>query len=246
MRAVQFGGRPRRSVWIAIGVGATLAAFIAITLTMTSARRNSPPASTSHSSSPQAAGVSPHVSAPASTQRIDAPALATLPSTEQPAVYAAAVASHLFDISPANVSRSEFLRYWWANLPTVVYSDGASRGLTLAVQNADAISNLTHGWIPSQATWNAEASQGTVSQLRITSISVPAYWINAVASGKFTDPGLHMERVTGVLSQSYGVGRRYRTTRPIVIDLGLRCGPTQPGGCRLLAPQQPPGQTTNQ
>ena len=69
---------------------------------------------------------------------------------------------------------------------------------------------------------------------------VPDYWIEAVANGTFRDPGLRMERVMGVLTQTYGTELAHRATaaRPVIIDLVLLCGPTQPGGCRLLAPQQ--------
>jgi hypothetical protein len=180
---------------------------------------------------------SPSLKSPAS--------IAALPSTDDPVVYASAAASRLFDVNPSIVGRPQFVAFWRANLPTVVYADGAAKGLTLAEQNADAIDNLIHGWIPSEATWRAEATDALVSQLRITSIFVPDYWVNAVTSGEFTDPGLHMERVMGVLTQTYGLGHRYSATRTIAIDLGLLCGPTQPGGCRLVAPQKPPGQDAN-
>jgi hypothetical protein len=71
--------------------------------------------------------------------------------------------------------------------------------------------------------------------------------VNAVAAGTFRDPGLRMERVTGVLTQSYGTDPPHRssTARPVVIDLALLCGPTQSGGCRLVAPQPPPGPGTS-
>jgi hypothetical protein len=190
------------------------------------------------SAPPRSSSVSSSVT-PSPTPQV---AIAALPVTDDPVVYASAVADRLFDVTPSKVSRGGFLAFWRANLPTVVYADGAAKGLTLAEQNADAIDNLTHGWIPSDATWGAEAADATVSQLRITSVSVPDYWVNAVAAGEFTDPGLHMERVMGVLTQSYGVSHRYAVTRAIAIDLGLLCGPTQPGGCRLVAPQKPPGQ----
>ena len=155
-------------------------------------------------------------------------------------VYARAVAAALFGVNPGVVSRAEFLRFWREQLPTVVYSDGAVKGLTLAVQNQDAIDNLTSSWIPPQAAWSAEASQDTTNSFAITSVSVPDYWIEAVANGTFRDPGLRMERVMGVLTQTYGTELAHRATaaRPVIIDLVLLCGPTQPGGCRLLAPQQ--------
>jgi hypothetical protein len=201
---------------------------------------------TAHASaSPGAVRVSPSPSASVSSSPTRAAAITALPSTDDPVMYASAVASRLFDVTPSSFERSQFLAFWRANLPTVVYADGATKGLTLGEQNADAIDNLTHGWIPSGTTWRAEAADALVAQLRITSVSVPDYWVNAVASGEFTDPGLHMERVMGVLTQTYGVGHRYTATRAIVIDLGLLCGPTQPGGCRLVAPQKPPGQDTN-
>jgi hypothetical protein len=106
----------------------------------------------------------------------------------------------------------------------------------------------------------------TRSRFTITSVTVPDYWANAVANGTYRDPGLHMERVMGVLTDTYdtsnartaaagtsavgassasstvttGVPGRGSTSRAVVIDLGLLCGPTQPGGCRLVAPQKPP------
>jgi hypothetical protein len=170
------------------------------------------------------------------------PRMPALPVTDDPSVYARAVARDLFDVEPAAVSRQQFLTFWEQNLPTVVYSDAATKGLTLADQNADVIDNLTHGWIPTEAGWRAEAANATVSKLTITSIAVPDYWINAIAAGRFYDPGLHLERVMGILTQTYGSSVRYTARRAIVIDLGLLCGPTQPGGCRLLAPQLPPEQ----
>lgn len=170
------------------------------------------------------------------------PALPALARTEDPVAYARAVARALFEVDPAAVSRSEFVQFWRGELPTVVYADAATRGLALLEQNNDVIDNLTSAWIPTQPAWNAEAAQHTSNRFMITSVSVPDYWVNAVAEGTFRDPGLHMERVMGVLTQRYGTNpaERHSTSRSVVIDLGLLCGPTQPGGCRLLAPQQPP------
>lgn len=246
MRIQRSGGGARRLAW----VGAVMVAavgIVAAAVALFSSRRGAEAHDSTATAPPPAANSRPVAASTQPTRPTPtfrpAEALRPLPTTEDPVAYAAAVAARLFDVSPADLSRSDFLRFWLASLPTVVYSDGAAKGLTLSVQNADAINNLTHGWIPSQATWTSEAAEATVGRLQITSVSVPSYWIDAVSSGEFTDPGLHMERVTGVLTESYGVGHRYRTTRPIVIDLGLLCGPTQPGGCRLLAPQQPPGQT---
>jgi hypothetical protein len=118
----------------------------------------------------------------------------------------------------------------------------------LAVQNADAINNLTQSWIPSAAVWQEEVQTQTVNTVQITSVSVPDFWATAVANGTFTDPGLRMERVMGIVSQSslVGPGHRATTTTPVVIDLGLLCAPTQPDGCRLVAPQQPDGAPSTQ
>jgi hypothetical protein len=193
-------------------------------------------ASTPDWSSPDAYGST--TSAAAAGARTEA----GLVRTDDPASYARAVALALFDVDPAAVSRSEFLRFWSDELPTVVYSDAATKGLTLGAQNRDAMTNLTSAWVPPQSAWSSEASEHLQSRLTITSVAVPDYWVNAVAAGQFRDPGLHLERVIGVLTQAYGAtGRRYSSSRSVVIDLALLCGPTQPGGCRLLAPQQPPG-----
>jgi hypothetical protein len=168
--------------------------------------------------------------------------LPALPPTDDPAAYAREVAAALFDVSPAEVSRAEFVQFWRGELPTVVYSDGAAKGLTLPVQNADAMDNLTSSWIPPASAWDGEAAEHTTNHFTISSVSVPDYWVNAVAEGTFRDPGLHMERVMGVLTQTYGTDPTHRqsSAQAVVIDLGLLCGPTQPGGCRLLAPQPPP------
>lgn len=171
------------------------------------------------------------------------PALLPLSPTDDPVAYAREVSAALFDVTPAAVGRDAFIRFWQGELPTVVYSDAASKGLTLATQNADVIDNLTAAWIPTQAAWQSEAAEQTSNRLTITSVSVPDYWVNAVADGTFRDPGLRIERVMGVLTQTYGTNSLHRSTvrRTVVIDLGLLCGPTQSGGCRLVAPQQPPG-----
>lgn len=176
-----------------------------------------------------------------STPPTHSPTLPALPRTDDPAMYAREVADALFTVNPTTVSRAEFLQFWDREMPTVVYSDGAAKRLTLAVQNTDAIDNLTRSWIPSQTAWANEAAQHTTNQLHISSVSVPDYWTEEVAAGTFRDPGLHMERVLGVLTQTYGMAQQHTISRSVVIDLGLLCGPTQPGGCRLLAPQQAPG-----
>lgn len=227
----------RRTMWLIIGVIAVLAG---LTLTLLFALTRQPHPRPKHISSSTTA-------TPAASSSTPSPAgspanIAALPVTDDPGSYADAVAERLFDVEPAAVSRQQFLNFWEQNLPTVVYSDAASKGLTLPEQNADAIDSLTHAWIPTDAGWKAEAASGTVGQLTITSTSVPDYWINAVASGRFVDPGLHMERVLGILGQTYGISSRYTTRRAVAIDIGLLCGPTQPGGCRLLAPQVPPDQ----
>lgn len=205
-----------------------------------------PPRSRSRSSeqsAPAAASSAPTGPGRPSTSSSTPTVLPALPRTDDPVTYAREVAAALFDVNPAAVSRAEFLQFWRGELPTVVYSDAAVKGLTLAAQNADAIDNLTSSWIPPQPAWDSEAAEHTASRLTITSVSVPDYWVNAVADGTFRDPGLHMERVMGVLTETYGTNptRRQTSARAIVIDLGLLCGPTQPGGCRLLAPQRPAG-----
>jgi len=170
-------------------------------------------------------------------------ALPPLQRTDDPVAYAREVATTMFGTRPAAVTHAQFVHFWEGELPTVVYSDASAEGLTLAVQNSDALANLTNFWIPPATAWASEAMEQTTSRLRITSVSIPDYWVNSVADGTFRDPGLRMERVMGVLTQTYGAdpARRSTSSRSVVIDLGLLCGPTQPGGCRLLAPQRPPG-----
>lgn len=219
---------PRRKI-AAVGVALVLLALV-ILLLVTAMRAHRDPAATP---TPR-----PRAGAPSAPPITLAPALPPLPRTDDPVVYAREVATALFDVNPSTVTRPEFLQFWQAELPTVVYSDGAAKGLTLAVQNADAIGNLTSSWIPSQSAWDIEAAQHTTTRFLITSVSVPDFWMQEIAAGTFRDPGLHMERVLGVLTQTYGVGERHTLSRSVVIDLGLLCGPTQPGGCRLLAPQQ--------
>lgn len=218
-----------------------LAAALILTLVMT---RHSP-RPTGHAaarvpspveSTPATSATQPIPSVPTSST---APAAPALVRTDDPVTYARAVAAALFDVAPADVTRPAFLAFWEHELPTVVYSDGAAKGLTLRAQNADAIDNLTSYWIPTQAVWTSDAEQRTTGHIQITSVTVPDYWVNAVADGTLRDPGLRMERVMGVLTQSYGTSTRETSSTSVVIDLGLLCGPTQPGGCRLLAPQQP-------
>jgi hypothetical protein len=201
--------------------------------------------------SPRAAHKSPPLTAPTASASVTiaSPAEPTEPSTpavlprlartDDPVAYARAAAEALFGVDPASVSRTEFLRFWRGELPSVVYADAAAKGLTLAAQDADVIDNLTVGWIPPPPAWDTEAAEHTTNLFTITSVTVPDYWVNAVADGTFRDPGLHMQRVMGVLTQTYG-SHRHTSSRPVVIDLGLLCGPTQPAGCRLVAPQQPP------
>lgn len=234
---------PRRRLTVA-GAAVLAAVLVAVALMLTASAPSLHSASgpTVVSAPAAASTASPMTSAPKSSS-----VLPPLPRADDPATYAREVADALFDVNPAAVTRAEFLRFWQAELPSVVYSDAAAKGLGLAAQNGDAISNLTQAWIPPQDAWRSEATEQTTNQFTITSVSVPDYWVNAVADGSFRDPGLHLERVMGVLHQSYGTDPAHRqtSTRSVVIDLGLLCGPTQPGGCRLLAPQAPPGLGTS-
>lgn len=177
-------------------------------------------------------------SAPASADAEPAPR--PLARTDDPEQYAREITGALFGVQPENVTRSGFLRFWRGELPTVVYSDAAAKGLSLSAQNDDVIANLVRWWVPSSTAWSSEAADRTTNKFAITSVTVPDYWANAVAEGTFRDPGLHMERVMGVLTQVYGTDHRYTSARSVVIDLALLCFPTQPRGCRLVAPQQPP------
>jgi hypothetical protein len=236
------GWSPRRRLLTCCLAGAILAmmAAVAVMLVHAPTAHRSAPAPVAPARVPTSTTV-PTPDPGAGSQ----PAHATLPGlvrTDDPIAYARATAQALFDVDPAAVSRSEFVRFWLGELPSVVYSDAATKGLALATQNTDVIHNLTSSWIPTQTVWTAEAAGHTTSQFTITSVSVPDYWVNAIAGGEFRDPGLQMERVMGVLTQRYGTdaAHRHSTSRSVVIDLGLLCGPTQPGGCRLVAPQQPP------
>jgi hypothetical protein len=235
---------PRRR--IVVGLLAALCLFVVMTRHSMSASSTgsgpAAPASRSSKATPSADAVSsapsrsmPQTGSPTSS------ALATLVRTDDPDTYARAVTEALFGVAPSQVTRSAFLRFWVGELPNVVYSDAAAKGLRLSRQSADAIDSLTTWWVPSQAVWDSEAAQELRNRFLITSVAVPDYWANAVADGQFRDPGLRMERVMGVLTQTYGTDsqHRERSSRSVVIDVGLLCGPTQPEGCRLLAPQQP-------
>lgn len=230
---------PRRRLLTCGLVVPIIAVLVALALALASPR-----AAQTSSSPPQSApSASVTIASPVETSGPSTPAmLPRLVRTDDPVAYARAVAEALFGVDPASVSWAEFLRFWRGELPSVVYADAAAKGLTLAAQDADVIDNLTAGWIPPGPAWDSEAADQTTNRFTITSVSVPDYWVNAVADGTFRDPGLHMERVMGVVTQSYGSDpvHRQASSRSVVIDLGLLCGPTQPGGCRLVAPQQPP------
>lgn len=233
------GWSPRRR----LAVGGVVAVLVAVVAGVFLAGVRTDGRSNASRKGVQSSPSAPPASMPDLPATSPPPVLPALPRTDDPVAYARAVATALFDVDPAAVSRADFLRFWTDELPTVVYSDAAAKGLTLAAQNADAIDSLTKSWIPPQGAWDSEATARTTNQFRITSLAVPDYWVNAVAEGTFRDPGLHMQRVMGVLTQTYGTDplRRHTSTRSVVIDLVLLCGPTQPGGCRLLAPQPPPG-----
>lgn len=227
---------PRRRLLTCGIVVAIVATLVALALALASPR-------TAHKSPPltaPTASASITIASPAEPTEPSTPAvLPRLARTDDPVAYARAVAQALFGVDPASISRAEFLRFWRGELPSVVYADAAEKGLTLAAQDTDVIDNLTTGWIPPPPAWDSEAGERTVNQFTITSVTVPDYWVNAVSDGTFRDPGLHMQRVMGVVTQTYG-SRRHSSSRSVVIDLGLLCGPTQPDGCRLVAPQQPP------
>jgi hypothetical protein len=241
---MRFTWSRRRKLTI-VSVGAL---NLALVLTILLIGHDSHPHSGANPQPPTAAAPVSSLPTPAATSTsasptTSSPALPPLVRTNDPVQYATAVATALFGVDPAAVTRTRFVQLWQRELPTVVYADGAVNGLTLTTQNGDAMDNLTTSWIPSAGVWQDEARAHTVNTVKITSVSVPDFWGAAVANGTFTDPGLRMERVMGIVTQTYqaNAGHPVTTTRPVVIDLGLLCPPTQPGGCRLLAPQLPDG-----
>jgi hypothetical protein len=236
------GWSPRRRLLTCTVAVTVVAVVVLVVLAFAHGSAARRPAAASTTTSPRA---SASTATPTAQRPYTPPIRATLPrlpSSDEPVAYAREVAAALFDVNPASVTRSQFVQFWTGEVPSVVYADAAAKGLTLNAQNSDVIDNLTRSWIPTQAAWDAEAAEHTTNQFTITSVSVPDYWVNAIADGEFRDPGLHMERVMGVLTQRYGTDPAHRASasRSVVIDLGLLCGPTQPGGCRLVAPQQLP------
>src|SRR5262249_28790860 len=154
------------------------------------------PARTAPSTPPPAATPSP--SWPTSST---APLAPTLPQTTSADVYAEAVANTLWNVDYARTSRDAVLAFWRAQLSPVLPA-GTPPGTALGQAQAAAMSTLA-GLIPSAGTWSTLAGDRTVSSFRVTGVTEPPGWVEAISNGQIVDPGLTAREVIGVQKLSY-------------------------------------------
>lgn len=157
--------------------------------------------------------------------------LKPLPHTPSADVYAAAVATALWDIDYPATDRTQLLAFWRQQLATAVPA-GLPAGTTLA-QTQDAAMSTLQSYLPTAAMWTNLSRDHTVSRFMVTAVSEPPSWVTAIAGGQITDPGLTARTVLGVQTITYGVGTSRRTTsQSQQLTVALLCPPTT-GACSV-------------
>jgi len=151
------------------------------------------------------------------------PVPATLPKTDNPVIYAKAVAEALFDWSTTS-------GYAPSDYTAPVLADADPSGEQIAGLVGDAAS-----YEPTTAEWTELATMKVVERLTITSAKVPSLWPEALAEahGQLR-PGTTAITITGVLHRS-GVwyGQAASTTDPVSFTVFEACSPSWPD-CHML------------
>jgi hypothetical protein len=146
------------------------------------------------------------------------PIPATLPQTDNPVVYAKAVAAALFD---------------WSTTTGYAPSDYTSPVLADADPSGEEIAGLVGdvaSYEPTTAEWTELATMKVVQRLTITSAVVPSLWPEALAQahGQLR-AGTAAITITGVLHRA-GVwyGQPASTTDPVSFTVFEACSPSWP------------------
>jgi hypothetical protein len=84
--------------------------------------------------------------------------------------------------------------------------------------------------IPSPATWQALASESAYNTLVIQSVTEPSSWVQAVADGRITDPGVAARDVTAVVTtHATAHGRESISRASVTMSLTLEGPPSRSG-----------------
>ena len=151
------------------------------------------------------------------------PAPAVLPKTDNPVVYAKAVAGALFDWSTAS-------GYAPSDYTSPVLADADPSGEEVAGLVGDVAS-----YEPTTAEWTELATMKVVQHLTITSAVVPSLWPEALAQAQGQlRAGTTAITITGTLHRS-GVwyGQAASTTDPVSFTIFEACSPSWPD-CHTL------------
>jgi hypothetical protein len=148
-----------------------------------------------------------------------------MPETSSADVYAAAVASALWNINYAATSRDSVVAFWRAQLAPTLPA-GTPAGTTLTEAQDAAMSTISD-YLPGDATWSTLAGDHTVSSFTATGFSEPPSWVAAVAAGEIADPGLTARTVIGVQKLIYASGGVTHTlTQTQQVTVAMLCPPT--------------------
>ncbi|TWE13076.1 hypothetical protein [Rudaeicoccus suwonensis] len=165
-------------------------------------------------------------SSPSGTQNpssVAGPVPATLPKTDNPVVYAKAVAFALFD---------------WSTITGYAPSDYTAPVLADADPSGDEIPGLVGdvaSYEPTTDEWTELATMKVIEHLTIASATVPSLWPEALAEAHGqVRPGTTAITITGTLHRT-GVwyGQPASTTDPVSFTIFEACSPAWPD-CHTL------------
>lgn len=215
----------RRTTLLVILATALTAALI---VTLLAAQHGTAPRATRSGSAPSAASTSATPTATALPTHMP-PSPVPSGGTTSADVYASQLARALWSVDYAHDSRAQAERYWRGQLADVLPA-GTPAGTTVAQAQQAALDALDTR-LPSDGMWATLAASRTRSAFTVTSVSEPASWISAIASGQITDPGLTARTVLGVQTLTYGTPEQTaRQTQQLT--LVMLCPPTT-AVCRL-------------
>lgn len=154
---------------------------------------------------------------------VSGPVPATLPKTDNPVIYAEAVAAALFD---------------WSTTTGYAPSDYSAPVLADADPSGEEIAGLigdVASYEPTTDQWTQLATMKVIEHLTITSAKVPSLWPEALAQARGQlRPGTTAITITGTLHRT-GVwyGQPASTTDPVSFTIFEACSPSWPD-CHTL------------
>jgi hypothetical protein len=195
----------------ALGIAAAIGALLVVVVTAWTMRGK--PAPGAAPSSDPASVAAPAERNPERTPAADAPSgTMSLPHTDEPDVYATAVAETLFAVDTRSLDPADYRDLLLAD---------ADPGLS-ETGRAD-LEALVAARIPADDLWQRMRANDQRSTFEASDVWEPGSWAQVVTSGQ-AEPGWAMRNVTGIETTTYvEAGAEKVASRERTVTIGMRC-----------------------